>query len=209
MKLLAIITLALAVASTSAISHIKVTCHSVKYSQRMYTSSDCTGDGNMVAGFNPGECANTPALLSHGNSAKFAWNATTKKFTETYYSEADCKGTATVSDPVELDKCDGSYKITAATQVVDYHLADEKCDGLSLYYDSGECSDGTKITCSSDDKKFDYQLWEGASCSGDPDILNAKDLETGKCLAIEDISGAGSFSVLSSFAIMAIVMIFM
>ena len=102
-----------------------------------------------------------------------------------------------------------SLEITAATQVVDYHLADEACDGLSIYYDSGECNDGTKITCASDNKNFDYQLWEGGKCSGTPDILDAKDLETGKCLAIEDISGAGSFSVLSSFAIMAIVMIFM
>ena len=217
--LIAIITFALAAASTSAVSHIKVTCTSVSYAKYYYAEKDCTGEPTMTAAFKPDVCTNTGTTLSAGKSSKFAYNATTKMFTQTAYDKVDCAGTAQSlgfsPQNIKLDTCTVGtlgalgYKIIALSQAVDYHLADETCDGLSVYMGSGDCYSGTKITCAADNKKFDYQLWEGDTCSGDPDVLNAKALETGKCLELAEISGAGSFSVISSFAIMMFVMMFM
>ena len=160
MKLIiAIITLALAVASTSAISHVKVTCTSVNYGKYIYTGkTDCSGQGFMQAAFKPDVCVNTNSLLADDKSAKFAYNATSKWFTQTGYDKTDCAGTAKTSwllnpSKIKLDTCTkdasgaNSYKIVAVSQAVDYHLSDDSCSGLSIYMGSGECYTNTKITC--------------------------------------------------------------
>lgn len=221
MKLfIAIATLALAVTSTTAISHFKVNCRSVSYAKHYYTTADCSGTGFVIAAFKPDVCENTQAALSEDASAKFAYNATSKVFTQTGYSKADCAGTAKTSPGLlapseyKLDTCvkhsTVSYKITAASQAVDYHLStDDTCSGDPIYMVSGECFVNTKITCASDNKKYHYQLWTDKCASGDGDAADNKDLETGKCIALDSLNGAGTFSVVSSFVIMAFAIMMM
>ena len=223
MKLtIAVLTLALAVASTSAITHIKVDCRSVKYAKYYYQGADCKGEAYMQVAFSPDKCENTLSLLSDDASAKFAYNATSKIFTQSGYEKADCAGTA--KEPgllspqtLKLDTCTkdiilgttASYKIVEVSQAATYTLGDDTCVGTTIYMGSGECFVNTKITCSADNKKFHYQLWE-TKCDGDTgDVADAKDQETGKCTALETLAGAGTLSVISSFVIMAFVMMFM
>ena len=71
--IVAIITLALAVTSTSAVTHIKADCRGVSYAKYVYSGSkDCTGQGIVTAAFKVGVCENTLSSLSAAKSAKFA-----------------------------------------------------------------------------------------------------------------------------------------
>ena len=207
-----IITIALAVAPTSA-DNVKVDCRSVSYIKYVYAGvTDCTEQAHGMAAFKVGVCENTLSLFSSGKSSKFAYNATSKWFTETVYEKADCAGSAVSAYPVEfkLDTCtvrgENSYKIVAATQAVDYYY-DETCSDAPLYIASGECLINTKITCSADNKKFQYQLFMDEGCNNV--FINKKDNDAGKCIPLEELAGAGTLSIASSFVIMAFAIMFM
>jgi len=212
----------LVVSSASAeTSHIKVTCKKATHALAFYSSKDCTGTPAVGAAFSgDGVCQPDNALID-GKSSKYTISADGKTVNQTSYSSTDCTGAAATgifnpsSGQYTVDKCEEwlqqsrqVVKLTAG--VYDYTAGDADCGGTTLEnLMGGDCYSTTRVTCSADKTKYHYELFGADGCSGTADLVDAKEQESGKCYDLAVLSGAGKFSVYSSFAIIALAMLFL
>jgi hypothetical protein len=212
----------LVVSSASADNtYIKVTCKKATHALAFYPSKDCTGTPAVGAIFSGNGVCQPDYALIDGKSSKYSISADGKTVNQTSYSSTDCTGAAASgifnpsSGQYTVDKCEEwlqqsrqVVKLTAG--VYDYTVGDAECKGTSIENMlGGDCYSTTRVTCSSDNTKYHYELFGAEGCSGTADLVDAKEQESGKCYDLAVLSGAGKFSVYSSFAIIALAMLFL